>query len=144
MRSPLPRRLWVAAAAGAAIVFFLIALRRDVYDETSPAHIAMHVFGSTARSVGDPFGISLHVVIRKAYSIVAFALVCFLYAKAMALDARRALSIVLFGALFSAAIEAGQRLHHVHEGLGWNAVDVACGAAGGGVAALFLRGRTTA
>lgn len=144
MRAPLPRWVWLAAAAGAATIFFLLALRRDVYDETSPAHIATHVFGSAMSTAGDPFGISLHVLVRKAYSIVAFALVCFLYAKAMAIDTRRSLAIVLFGAFFSAAIEAGQRLHHVHEGLGWNAVDVACGVAGGGIAAFFARERTTA
>ena len=144
MRAPLPRWVWVAAAAGAAMIFFLLALSRDVYDETSPSRIALRAFGTAARTAGDPFGISLHVVVRKAYSIVAFALVCFLYAKAMAVDARRSLAIVLFGALFSAAIEVGQRLHHVHEGLAWNAVDVACGAAGGGIAAIFARRRTRA
>jgi hypothetical protein len=111
---------WTLAAAVVAAFFFAIALSNAVYEATSP------------------HALSWHVALRKTYSIVAFTLVGYLFRRAVLEYGNEATptALILAVALYSGAIEVAQFLHGSKEGLGWNAFDVACGAVGGGLAAL--------
>jgi VanZ family protein len=101
------------------VFLFTIALRGDVYDLTSPPQFPWHV------------------LLRKAYSVVAFAIVGWGYA-----NLRRGVSWIdaaLAIALYSGAIEIAQWFVG-NEPLRWNLFDVACGALGGALgAAVFIR-----
>lgn len=116
---------WTLAALALAVALYAVALSRDVYDLTSPPPFAWHV------------------VLRKAYSIAAFALLGFAARRAFGEQGRHMGVWTSVGGLacYSAAIEFGQWLHGSREGLAWNAVDVACGALGGLVATAGLTGR---
>lgn len=109
---------WTIAAIGLAIFFYLLAIDNDVYAATSPAWL------------------SWHVVLRKFYSIVAFALVAYLLRRAIGENGgtRVVVPCIAGVACYSAAIELGQYLHGSNEGLGWNAFDALCGAVGGAIA----------
>lgn len=106
-----------------AAALFWAATSSDVYDLTSP------------------LSLSFHVVLRKTYSIAAFALVGFTADKALGPSARGALRAALVVAAYSAAIEVVQAARGSHEGVAWNVADVLCGAAGGwlGVVARSIR-----
>jgi hypothetical protein len=100
-----------------AAFFFAIALRGDVYDATSPPDLPGHI------------------VLRKFYSIVAFAIVgaAYSYARRGVTRADGAFAI----AIYSGLIEIGQRFDS-DELLRWNLFDVACGAVGGALGAELL------
>jgi len=102
-----------------AAFFFALAMRGDVYDATSPPDLPEHI------------------VLRKFYSIVAFAIVGAAYSYA-----RRGVSRLdgaLAIAIYSGLIEIGQWFV-AEELLRWNLFDVACGAVGGALGAdLFTR-----
>ena len=106
-----------------AAALFWAATSNEVYDLTSPP------------------AFSFHVLLRKAYSIAAFALVGFTADKALGPSAKAALRAALAVAAYSAAIEVAQAARGSHEGVAWNVVDVLCGAAGGwlGVVARRIR-----
>jgi hypothetical protein len=106
---------WLAFAVVAA-GFFVIALSRDAYALTSPLTLTWHV------------------LLRKSYSIVAFAIVGALFVWASGASVRSAAIVV---ALYSGAIEAGQHFADDWEPLSWNAIDVLCGAVGGALGALI-------
>jgi hypothetical protein len=125
--------LALAVAAG----FFVLALSGEAYHETSPAHVAATIFGSGAGRLGDPLGISLHVVLRKLYSVAAFALVGFTADLALPPGRRSARRMALLVGAYSAAIEYAQYLRGSEEGRWWNAIDIACGAIGGWIAGRF-------
>jgi hypothetical protein len=125
------RIAWSVAAIVAAAGFFALALNWEVYRETSPPHLAADVLGQSAMAAGRPFGISLHIALRKLYSIVAFAIVGATAQQALPGASRPTLRMMLLVAAYSGAIEAAQWRAGSSEGLAWNAVDVACGAAGG-------------
>lgn len=110
---------WLPLAVFAA-GFFVLALRGDVYEATSP------------------HGLGWHVALRKAYSVGAFALVGAAYAFARRCTVgESALAI----ALYSGAIEIGQWFTSDEE-LTWNLVDVTCGGLGGALgAAAVIRAR---
>ena len=104
-------------AAGAAIGFYALGLSDVVYEATSP--------GSGL----------VHVLVRKLYSLACFGLLGYLASKVVTrapvlVSSVRAAVII---ALYSAAVEVGQRLTGGHESLKWNAVDVALGFIGGGI-----------
>lgn len=123
------RIAWTAVTGVVAATLFWAAVSNEVYDLTSP-----------------PF-LSFHVVLRKAYSIAAFALVGFSADNALGPSARASLRGALLVAAYSAAIEVGQALHGTREGIVWNAIDVLCGALGGSlgvVGARFIRSRRRA
>ena len=110
---------WVIIAVAASWGLFVAALSNDFYNATSPPE----------------FG--LHVVMRKVYSVGAFALVAYLISRALAqvgivLPMR---VVIAIGAIYSGAIEVGQFNVGSVEGPWWNLFDVACGAAGGLIAA---------
>ncbi len=112
---------WTLIAVLTIAFFFTIALSDAIYEITSPSYL------------------SWHVLLRKSYSIAAFALVGLTLGRA-ALEWRRVLSLAqttLAVALFSAAIEIGQKAMGSHEGLTWNIFDTACGAVGGALAWLI-------
>ncbi len=98
-----------------AIVLFAIALSGEVYDATSPP------------------AFTWHVLLRKVYSIIAFAVVgaAYTYARRGARPLDAALAI----ALYSGGIEIGQWFV-ADEPLRWNLFDVGCGAIGGAVGAV--------
>ena len=111
------------AALAIAAALFWAATSNEVYEATSPSSF------------------SFHVLLRKAYSIAAFALVGFTARKALGASALTASRGALLVAAYSAAIEIAQAVKGSHEGIAWNAVDVLCGAAGGwlGVVANRIR-----
>ncbi|HEY0393299.1 MAG TPA: hypothetical protein VGD01_02275 [Candidatus Elarobacter sp.] len=111
----------IALALTVAAVLFWAATSNEVYDVTSP-----HAF-------------SFHVVLRKAYSIAAFALVGFTADRALGPSARAGLRGAVLVAAYSGAIEIVQAMRGSDEGIVWNAIDVICGAAGGWLGVLAGR-----
>jgi hypothetical protein len=107
---------WTLVAAIVAVGFYVLALSGTVYELTSPS------------------GFSFHVALRKTYSVVAFAIVGFLYAKVVR-EWRGRVPTLLHTtaaiALYSGLIEVGQHFSGSHESHYSNLFDVACGAAGG-------------
>jgi hypothetical protein len=71
------------------------------------------------------------ILSRKIESLAAFALVSFFACASLRRTGPSAGFAAAIGAVYSAAIEVGQHLAGSHESLLWNAIDVACGAAGG-------------
>ncbi len=108
---------WTIAAVVAATVMYVLACDNEVYRLTSPPQF------------------SWHIVLRKAYSVVAFALVAYLERRALIENGRPnvALPCILGIAAYSALIEVGQFLLGSNEGPVWNAVDTLCGALGGAI-----------
>jgi Na+/proline symporter len=118
-------RLWTVLAVVVAAALFAVALSNAVYDTTSPAWLGWHV------------------LLRKVYSVAAFAVVGYLLRRALNERGRHAvvLPCILGLTAYSAAIEVGQALVGSHEGLLWNAVDTACGTLGGTLACIDLIAR---
>jgi peptidoglycan/LPS O-acetylase OafA/YrhL len=96
-----------------AVALFAISLNPDVERATSP-----HIWG-------------LNVVLRKIYSIVAFAIVGFLLARVRNTNRQDVLAVALLIALYSLAIEVTQYALGSAEGFYWNLIDVFCGFVGG-------------
>lgn len=109
--------LWWAATAIVAAALLLLSLSDTVYELTSPPG-------------------PLQILLRKTYSVGAFALVGYLYARSWQASGRVRgwLYLALSIAGYSALIEIVQAIDQSHEGLAWNAVDVACGFIGGALA----------
>jgi hypothetical protein len=118
------RRAWIAVAVVAAAALFWAATSNEVYDLTSPP------------------ALEWHVLVRKAYSVVAFALVGITVDKALGPSPHSVLRATLLVAAYSAAIEVVQWIDGSQEGLAWNAFDVLCGAAGGALGTFVLRTKT--
>lgn len=111
---------WWGMAAVFSVVLIVAALDNGVYEATSPTSL------------------SFHVLLRKLYSVVAFAVVGFPIARARQLTGRSATasSIGWVVAGYSAIIEVLQFfLDPPPEGLLSNVIDVACGFFGGAIAA---------
>jgi len=105
-----------AVLAAVALAFFWAALSNDVYNLTSPP------------------ALSWHVVLRKLYSVIAFAVVGGVFVWASGASLRQ--SALAIGS-YSGVIEIGQHFTYGHETLFWNAIDVVCGALGGALGALI-------
>jgi hypothetical protein len=108
------RWVWIVAAAGIAAVLFVAA----TIDESG---------------VTEPYRITRHVMLRKAYTVIAFALVGYTADKALGQSARPMLRATLLAAAYSGAIEVVQAMRGSHEGFAWNIFDIACGGVGGAV-----------
>ena len=109
-----------------------------MYGETSPPHLAVRVLGA-AGAVAHPSWLSLHVMLRKTYSVVAFAIVGFTLTGALP-PARRGIGwIGLAVACYSGVIELGQAAHGYAETPFSRAFDVLCGFAGGAAGSAALR-----
>lgn len=105
-----------------ASAFFALALSNDVYNVTSPP------------------ALTFHVLLRKIYSIGAFALVGAAWAWAWPGPARMRLRIAALAiGVYSGSIEVGQKITEGTEPLIWNFIDVGCGAVGGLLGAALLR-----
>lgn len=111
---------WWTAAAVASLVLLVAAVDNGVYEATSPT------------------AWSFHVVLRKIYSVAAFAVVGLAIARARRLTGRTA-TVAAIGwivAGYSAIIEVLQYfLDPPPEGLLSNGIDIACGLLGGAIAA---------
>ena len=109
---------WTVAAVIVATVLYVLACNNEFYALTSPPSL------------------SWHVLLRKSYSVVAFACVGYLARRALLEHGRSnvVLACVAGVAAYSALIEVGQYLLGSNEGLGWNLFDTLCGALGGAVA----------
>jgi hypothetical protein len=114
---------------------FYAAISLRVYRHTLPHLLLMHLFGEDFNE--GPF--SALVLLRKFYSIVAFALIGFVVDKALPATRRPALRAALIVAAFSAVIEVVQKLHGAREGPLSEAIDIACGAIGGWLAVTIAR-----
>ena len=108
------------------------ATSHRVYHRTLPFHLLARIFGE------DDAGAAA-TLLRKLYSVVAFALLGFVVHIALPRTRRPKLRAALIVAAFSAAIEVVQKLDGAHEGLLSNAIDVACGALGGWLGAVLAR-----
>ncbi len=106
-----------------AVGFFAIALNGDIYNLTSPP------------------ALSWHILLRKSYSIIAFALVggAFVWASGASL-----LVSALVIALYSAGIELGQHFTYGKEPFLWNVIDVICGGIGGALGTVIPWARVIA
>ncbi len=111
-------KLWTVSAIVVAIVLYVLACNNEFYALTSPP------------------ALSWHVLLRKSYSVVAFAFVGYLARRALAEQGRSKFvpACIAGVAGYSALIEVGQYLLGSTEGLGWNAFDTLCGALGGALA----------
>lgn len=138
-RTTVAQIAWLALAGAALVGFLWAATNLSVYNHTSPSGIAERIFGEDAARIPHDGWLSLHVILRKVYSIVAFTIVGFVLDKALPPTRRRALRAALLVAAFSAVIEVGQKLHHAPEGLRSNLFDIGCGAFGGWLAIAFQR-----
>jgi hypothetical protein len=114
-------------AAAAAVTFYAISIDHELYAPGATT-VARHL----------PFAGELNAwfILRKTYSIVAFAIVGF-FAASMFAPGRRALRCAALVGTFSLTIEVGQKLTGTRESLFSNAFDVGCGAAGGLLGALL-------
>jgi hypothetical protein len=128
--TPSPSRrqaaFWWTATAIVAVVMFILATNDRVYNLTSPAA---------------PAALDIHVLLRKAYSIVAFGVTGYFAARASLASGWRMspLTVALWVALFSLAIEVFQDMSPPPEGLTLNLIDVTCGWLGGWLGALVAR-----
>lgn len=113
--------LWRAGLLTCAVLLYVLALSNRAYEATSPSSL------------------SFHVLLRKAYSIGAFAVIGFLVVRSRLPGLRGRWQAALAVGLYSAAIEAGQFLTGVREGLTSNEFDVFCGIVGGTLGALAAR-----
>jgi len=138
--------LFALLAAAAAVVFFSISIDRSVY---APGAWELHANDELGRIrahapprfAGD---LTSFRILRKLYSVVAFAIVGFFAAPVFDPRQRTFACAVLVGS-FSTAIELAQKITGSRESLGSNLFDIGCGALGGflGGAAfgLFARAR---
>jgi hypothetical protein len=113
--------MWLALCAALSIGLFAIAVSNAAYEATSPAWL------------------SFHVLLRKAYSVVAFALVGLTLARTTQLAGRAwgPFRVALSVGLYSALIEVGQRfIAGARESIAQQSLDVAAGIVGGALGAL--------
>jgi hypothetical protein len=125
-----PARIALAIVVIAVLLY--AATSHRIYSRTLPMHLLMRVFGEDDTAAAA-------IVLRKIYSVVAFALLGFIVDKALPRTRRPALRAAVIVAGFSAVIEVVQKVRHAHEGLLSNAIDVACGALGGWLGVVVAR-----
>ena len=107
----------------------------SVYRHTLPHRLITRLFGDDPDETwGAP-----RFYLRKSYSIVAFTLLGIVTQLALGPSRRAVLRGALIVAAFSALLEIAQKLHGAPEGLGSNAFDVACGAAGGALGVIVVQ-----
>lgn len=127
-------------AASAAAIFLAISVDRGIYAPGAKSvrnAIADHAGVARAQRRLPPVArrwLEPARVLRKTYSVVAFAIVGFFVAP-LVRRRNRILGDALVVAGFSAVIEVAQALTGSQEGYAWNAFDVGCGAVGGALGA---------
>ena len=114
---------WWTATAIVAVIMFFLGTNDTVYNLTSPA------------------ALDIHVLLRKTYSIVAFGVTGYVAARASLASGWRTspLSVALWLALFSLAIEIAQDMSPPRESLALHSFDVVCGGLGGWLGAVVAR-----
>ncbi len=112
------RNVRFGIAIAITVAMILIAISGRVYDATSPSYLPMHELW------------------RKAYSIIAFAVLGVAWRFA---TRARIFTVALWIGAVSLIIEIGQNLNGSREGLISNAIDIVCGIAGGWIGAALLR-----
>jgi hypothetical protein len=117
------------------VVLFWAAISHRVYRGTLPHAVLERVFGEDA--FDGPFAIT--TLLRKFYSVMAFAVIGFVVDRALPRTRRPALRAALIVAAFSALIEVAQKFEHAREGPLSEAFDIACGALGGWLAVTLTR-----
>ncbi len=125
---------WRVIAALVAVTLLCMATRVDVYHATSPEGVSRTLFGPHVFKVAHPPWLSLHVWLRKTYSVIAFAIVGYATHRALNPTARPALRAAILVAIYSLSIEVAQRIFVGPEPSAENLLDVACGALGGWLA----------
>lgn len=123
-RVKISRTGWMGLAILVVVFFLWLAVSRHMYHRTLP-HALLYRFFE------DDDADTVRVILRKVYSVIAFAVVGFFADKALPRRGKRALRATLAIAAFSTLIEIAQYLHGTREGLLSNLFDVACGALGG-------------
>ena len=128
-------------AAGAATIFLAIAVDHGVYAPGAYSvhhELAQHAHVQSVDKHLPPMAqrwLSPFRILRKAYSVVAFAIVGFFAAPLLKRPYRmRGDAAVVAG--FSAIIEVAQKVAGSTEGYASNAFDILCGALGGLIGAL--------
>ncbi len=130
--------IFAALAAATAVAFFAISIDSGIYApgaDDRDGHA--HVLGSLSQHVPDRFQHDLapSFVLRKLYSVVAFAVFGFFSAPLLP-RARRIRACALLVTGFSLLIEIVQRLTVSHESNLSSIFDIACGTVGGTLGAL--------
>jgi len=133
--------LFALLATAAAATFFSISIDRHIYapgagrvERRVGEQLYLLRFHLPARFVPDFSSVRL---LRKAYSVIAFAIVGFFSAPLFARRSRLR-NCALLVALFSTTIEIAQKLTGSAESLLSNAFDIGCGAVGGALGALLF------
>ena len=127
----LSKTAWRIIAALIAIGFFWLATRIDVDRATAPRSVAHRLLGQHTPYFRHPWWFSLHVLLRKVYSVVAFAIVAYAAEQALPATSRPRRRMAIAIAVYSAAIELVQHTIFRGETLIENGFDIACGGAGG-------------
>jgi len=126
-------------ATAVAVVFFAISIDPEIYAPgASRGHlgVGLHLYHDLPRQAQND--LSYRRILRKGYSVVAFALVG-LFSAPFLPKRNRIAATTLLVAAYSAAIEVAQKLVlHSPESLLSNAFDIACGAVGGWLGAWVL------
>jgi len=130
---PIYLTIFALLAAAAAVVFLAISIDSGIY--APGAHDGgrqARVLDSISKHVPTRFQHDLTptIVLRKTYSVIAFALVGFFTAPLLPRP-RRIAGCALLITGFSLTIEIVQRLTVSHEGNLSSAFDLACGSLGG-------------
>jgi hypothetical protein len=128
-----------ALALVVTVAFFLMATRTDIYNATSPRGLSRDLFGPQVLQLAHPWWLSLHIWVRKAYSIVAFAAVGFSIQCALRPAVRPALRAAVIVGIYSLGIEIVQRLFVTVEPVMESVLDVGCGALGGWLSISLIR-----
>lgn len=135
--------LFALLATGAAVVFLAISIDPDVYAPGAKTlehhlpgrghlHRVEHRLPRAAR-------VSPRVLLRKLYSIIAFAVVGFFAAPLLPRPSRLRWDTALIAG-FSLLIEIAQKAIGSHEGYASNLFDIGCGAVGGVIGAFTWDG----
>jgi len=131
-------------AAAAAAVFLAISIDGHIY---APGYEKFALHLGVRDAIGSRFpqfydhDLSIERIVRKIYSVVAFAIVGFFASPLFVARARLQTSALLVMG-FSLAIEIAQHAMGYPESLVSNAFDLACGALGGMLGALGWNGVT--
>lgn len=134
--------IFALLAAAAAAVFLAISIDPEIY---APGADKLSGHLGVRNAVGAHFpqiyehDLSAERILRKVYSIGAFAVVGFFAAPLFPRTARIRAGALLVAA-FSLAIEIVQRSHTYHEGYVSSLFDLACGAVGGALGAAAWTG----
>ena len=129
-------------AAAAAAVFLAISIDGHIY---APGYEKFALHLGVRDAIGSRFpqvynhDLGIERIVRKIYSVVAFAIVGFFASPLFVAKARLQISALLVMG-FSLAIEIAQHAMGYPESLVSNAFDLACGALGGMLGALGWNG----